>query len=363
MLAQNLLQTVVEQVGSCMVGSTSLAALDIYASHEISVYILWQLLYDVDALVVLALGVDNLDSLILADESTLVAHLSTPLTTYAQGWKDPEDYDSLLEFLFPAVQTGRRFDFYKFDDSADFGVDEDDERPAGANFKVIKYSGSVQPSSTVNRGLSVFVDSDQVAGMPDWRNVYTGRLLRRIKRNAVKRGLDTLLGSATNSGKTWSSSTDPDADVMQLVSDAGDLIGFNPNRLAYVGNAWLKRNLSLRAQDTEGARVSLGLTSPQDVAVYCGAREGRDISARINQTTGGKGKTGGGNYVSPFYADSGAGPEAPRATARFWSTCDNGAPYAVYIRQIGVKFWEITVECYERLVVTSTLGLKKITVS
>ena len=77
MVAQNLLQAVVEQVGSCMVGSASLAALDIYASHEISVYILWQLLYDVDALVVLTLSVDNLDGLILADEYTLVANLST----------------------------------------------------------------------------------------------------------------------------------------------------------------------------------------------------------------------------------------------------------------------------------------------
>ena len=79
-VAQNLLQTVVEQVGSCMVGSASLATLDIYASHEISVYILWQLLYDVDALVVLPLGVDNLDGLILANEYTLVANLSTHLT-------------------------------------------------------------------------------------------------------------------------------------------------------------------------------------------------------------------------------------------------------------------------------------------
>ena len=79
-LAQNLLQTVVEQVGCSMVGCTSLAVLDIYASHEICVYILWQLLYDVDALVVLALGVDNLDGLILAYEHTLVANLSTHLT-------------------------------------------------------------------------------------------------------------------------------------------------------------------------------------------------------------------------------------------------------------------------------------------
>ena len=64
-LAQSLRQAVVEQVGSGMVGSSSLAAFDINASHEISVYILWQLLYDVDGLVVLALGVDIPDVLTL----------------------------------------------------------------------------------------------------------------------------------------------------------------------------------------------------------------------------------------------------------------------------------------------------------
>ena len=80
MIAQYLLQTVVEQVGGSMVGSTALTAVDVYTSHEVGCQVLWQLLYDVDALVVLALGVDNLDGLVLVDEYTLVTNLSTHLT-------------------------------------------------------------------------------------------------------------------------------------------------------------------------------------------------------------------------------------------------------------------------------------------
>ena len=80
MVAQYLLQTVVEQVGGSMVGSAALTAVDVYTSHEVGCQVLWQLLYDVDALVVLALGVDNLDGLVLVDEYTLVTNLSTHLT-------------------------------------------------------------------------------------------------------------------------------------------------------------------------------------------------------------------------------------------------------------------------------------------
>ena len=38
-------------------------------------------------------------------------HLSTPLVTYAQGWRDQEDYDAILEFLFPA--GGKRYKVYR----------------------------------------------------------------------------------------------------------------------------------------------------------------------------------------------------------------------------------------------------------
>ena len=289
-------------------------------------------------------------------------HLTEALSTYAQGWKDPENYDALLDFFFPGVQVPHMFEFRQADNSEDFVVDDDDERPAMADFKRVKYSGGKSIQSTANRGLSVFVDPDQVAGIPNWQEVYTGRLLRRIKRNALSKGLATLVAAASNPGKTWSSSTDPDADGMQLVKDCGDLIGFNPNRVAFMGSAWLKRNLALRAQETEGARVSIGLTNPQDVAAYYGAQKGINLTTRVKDGTSKK-NIAGGDYLVAFYAEDGAGPDDPSATKRFWSPCDNGAQYAVYVRPTGTKFWLITVECYDRLAVTSTLGLKKYTIA
>ncbi len=289
-------------------------------------------------------------------------HLTEALSTYAQGWKDPEDYDGMLDFFFPQVQVPRKFEFRKGDNSEDFVVDSDDERPAGADFKTIKYSGEVEIQKTLNRGLSIFVDPDMVAGMPNWQQVYTARLLRRIKRNALSKGLALVLAAASNTGKTWSSATDPDADGMNLVKDCGDLIGFNPNRIAFTGSAWVKRCLALRAKDTAGARISLGLTTPQDAAVYYGAQMGKNVSTRVKSGST-KANITGGDYLLAFYAEDGAGPDDPSATKRFWSTCDNGAQYAVYVRPSGTKFFVLTVECYDRLAVTSTLGLKKLTIA
>ena len=53
----------------------------------------------------------------------------------------------------------------------------------------------------------------------------------------------------------------------------------------------------------------------------------------------------------------------PQATKRFWSPCGDGTQYRVYVRQYSEKLWAITVERYVRLVVTSTVGLKKYTIS
>ena len=89
-------------------------------------------------------------------------HFSEPLTTYAQGWRDPSNLQGFLDFLFPPVQVPRRFEFRNFGESSDFLYDTDDARSPGADFKRVKYTGSIQQSKTTNRGLTVFVDEDEV---------------------------------------------------------------------------------------------------------------------------------------------------------------------------------------------------------
>ena len=80
MVAQYLLQCIVEQVGRGVVGCTCITLVNVYTCHEVCFRILWQLLHDVNALVVLALGVNNLHRLVFADDHTLIANLATHLT-------------------------------------------------------------------------------------------------------------------------------------------------------------------------------------------------------------------------------------------------------------------------------------------
>ena len=80
MVAQNLLQGIVEQVSSGMVSGRSVTLVGINACHELGCGILWQLLYNVNALTVLTLGVDDVDGLGLVNEYTAITNLSTHLT-------------------------------------------------------------------------------------------------------------------------------------------------------------------------------------------------------------------------------------------------------------------------------------------
>jgi hypothetical protein len=289
-------------------------------------------------------------------------HYSDPLTAYTQGWRDPENIDEVLDFLFPAVQVGRRFEWYKHDEESDFLVDTDDERAPGADFKQVRATGKMNLGKTTNKGLTMFVDMDQVADIQNWDQIYTGRLLRRCKRNDLYGAVMLLVAAASNANKTWDGASDPDADVMAMVNDAGDLIGFNPNRLAYFGNTWIKRVMAYRGQDNEGAKASLMLKDASELAKYVGAEIGRVVTARLKVQGAQKNKIGG-NYVVAFHGENGVGPEDPSATKRFWSPCDGGGEYRVFKDNTNPKFTRITVERYNTMIVTSTLGLKKLTVA
>ena len=62
-----------------MVGCRSVAFVGVYARHKVCLHILWQLLRDVNALVVLSLRIHNVDGLVFAYQDSLVANLSTHL--------------------------------------------------------------------------------------------------------------------------------------------------------------------------------------------------------------------------------------------------------------------------------------------
>jgi hypothetical protein len=288
-------------------------------------------------------------------------YFNHPLSTFAQGWRDPSDLEAELEFVAPLVEVPRRFQWRKFDEKNDFLTESDDARAIGGDFKRVKVESELTDSHTVNRGLTMFIDLDQVSEMPDWEQRYTAYLLRRGVRNDLYTAVQLLIASATNAAKTWNAEADPDMDIMDMLDTAGDSIGFNPNR-GYMGaNAWAKRVKAFRAQENAGAQMSARMT-PAEVADYLMLERIMVSRTRYQSAADAKAKVIGA-VVLGFQAESGQIVDDPANIKRFASRCDDGNLRRVYRREVSEKLVALTVERYVRTQIVSTVGLRKLTIS
>ena len=300
----------------------------------------------------------------LANESRFnAAFYSEPLTAYAVGWRDPNQLEETLDFLFPPVQAGRRFEFKKADNAEAFYSETDDQRALGADFKRVEYKGTTQLDKTYNKGLTMRVDMDQVDGMPNWREVFTARLLQRLLRSELRRAITAFSGAATNTAKTWDTSAgkDPDQDVLTDLIAAVDDSGVRPNRLLYGDVAWNKRLIAHRAQSSSGGYASAGLT-PRELSGFLGVDGVRVSRERYQSTAIAKAKVTP-DIVLEFFAEDGLGPDDPSHGKRFWSAVESGGKYRIYDQAVSAKMIDLTVEHYCNCVVTSTVGLRKLTIT
>lgn len=318
-----------------------------------------------DAIAGYDLGANNMPgSVYFANESRFIeANFSEPLTTYAIGWKDPNKIEDMLEFVAPKVPVGRRFEFAQANNAEEFLSESDDIRAIGSDFKRVEFTSEKVNAKTLNKGLTIRVDLDNVDGNPNWREQYTGRLMRRLLRNELRRGVTLLSAAANNTAKTWDTTAgkDPDLDVATEVIAFQDSAGVSPNRGLYGHVSWNKRKISHRAQNTAGGFASAGL-SPDEVAGIIGVDEVRVSKERYQSSTSAKTKVVG-DIVIVYLAESGATTEDASNIKRFVSPTMGGTPFRVYEQQINAKLVDITVEHYSNIIVTSTLGIRKLTIS
>lgn len=290
-------------------------------------------------------------------------YFSEPLTTFAVGFRDPNDIMGQLEFVAPVVRVGRRFEFKKADSDQEFYSEADDVRSIGADFKRVEFSGTSVTSRTYNKGLTIRVDLDQVEGQPNWREVTVGRLMRRIYRNEFRRAITGLSGAAVNTAKTWDTTAlkDPDQDLLTALIAGNVKSGIYPNRVLYGQTASAKRILSLRAQNLAGQANSSSLTLAQ-LADFLGVAEVRISKERY--TTAAQTKTEiVSNLVLAFFAEAGQSTEDASNIKRFVSPVEGGGDVRVYEQQVSAKLVDITVEHNSNIVITSTLGIVKLTIS
>jgi hypothetical protein len=306
------------------------------------------------------------------------AYFSQPLTTFATGFKDPSDIGATLEFFSPKVEVpGRLFEWKKWNNAEEFYSEADDIRAMGGDFKRVEYTGQDQVGKTLNKGLLVRVDLDQVVQTPGWENRHVARLLRRLQRNELRRALTLLSAAATNTAKTWDTSAgkDPDQDVLTELATSADLSGIMPTRIGYGHTAWNKRKMSHRAQNTPGGYASAAYTA-QDAADFLEVDQVLVSKERYQSTAATKAQIVN-NLVLMFVAMAGGDQDDPSNIKRFVSPPPNlygtgektisppqGALNVnVYVNQVTAKLVDISVEHYSNVIMTSTLGVRQFTIS
>ena len=302
----------------------------------------------------------------LANEARFnAAYLSTPLTAYSTGWTSGEDLETILEMLAPECPTSRRFSYRKAINADQFLGESDDSdlRAIGAEFKRVSYTGTEAEAKTYNKGLTVRLDMDDESDDPMIEERQTAMLMKRLLRMEIRRAVALLEAAAVNGNSTWGAAQPVDAD-MELVQDlvtGTDASGVRSNRVSIGDNAWSKRMLTMRAGENAGCLANAWFT-PEQLASFLQVDQVMICKERVQQTKAAKANLLGANAVYMFNALSGAGKDDPSNVKRF-VTPMGGGKFRVYRQEVTSKLIDITVEHYSNIICTSTLGIRKRTVS
>lgn len=306
----------------------------------------------------------------LANESRFAeAFFHEKLTTYAAGWRDPNDIEGTRQFVAPEVEVQPFFEYKEAVNAEEFIVDTDDARPIGKEYRQIEpYTGVTTVAKTVDRGLTLIVDLRTVRGKTNWEQEKVAKIERRIARNRLKRAVALLSAAATNTAKTWDTTAgkDPDMDIITEGVTARTASGVGFNRILYGDTAWSKRQLSLRAQNLLGQGNSSGLTKEM-LAGLLNVDQIMVSKERYQSSAAAKTEIVN-NLVLMFMAMDNADTEDPSHIKCFVSRYGQGEPGAglfrrVFIQPLSANLVALTVSYEELTKITSTLGIRKFTVS
>lgn len=280
-------------------------------------------------------------------------HYSEQLTAYTVDWKDPEDVDALLQRLFPEVPVSRRFDFKKANNAEAFLSETDDLRPISSPFKRVEYTGTSANEKTLNKGLTVRIDFDSTDDVEGEKQKAVSRLMARLARNELRRGIALLEANDTTAGAVFSATTNPDGLIRAMLKASADVTGVRPNVIVYGEAAW---DLRLDAYE-DPARVqptNRADKTPEELARYFMVDRVEIVKARYQSTATAKGAIVP-STVYGYLALPGAGKDDPTAVKRFTSGARGGQRYGVYATE-HEKFVDVSVEMYSNIVYTG-LGI------
>lgn len=302
-----------------------------------------------------------MSEIISANENRFSAgNYSEALTAFTVGWVDPENTAKILDFIAPPIPVGRRFEFKKSDNAQAFYSESDDVRAIGAEFKRVSYAGESVNEKTINKGLTIRVDHDEVSG-DDWQERYVQMLMQRLLRNELRRAVKTLetIAASDNSAKSWNAGANPDADIRNMLMLAADQSGVRPNRLLFGESAWDLRMTSLESQNSAVAFKGAAMAKDELAGKFM--LDGCEVlSSRYQSAPATKSKILA-DAVFAFFAQNTLSKDEPSNLKRFYTPTEEGGAFRVYCDE-HAKYTDITVEHYSSIVATSALGVRKLTV-
>lgn len=265
-----------------------------------------------------------------------------------------------LKRLAPPVRVGRRFEFKKNKKDIAFLADQDDERAIGASFAKIDDKRDSVDAKTVNRGLTMTLDRDD---MLDGDIEQTAQLLTAILlRNDIRRAVAALNTAATNTNKTWNGDANPDGDMAVDLNEAMIARGVMPNKVVAGSTAWLYRRAAYEASEKAGALL-LANRTPAEVASALGVDEVHISKTVYRAKKGGEKTSLLANYVFMYYLDDLVSKDDGSNLKRFWTPCDGGEEFRVYVDDSQAKTVTVTVEQYSLISAVDTGGIRKFTVA
>ncbi len=313
----------------------------------------------------------------------LETYYSEPLTNFSTGFRDPNNIEDSLQFVAPAVPVGRRFEWKQATNAEEFLSEvTDDQRAIGADFKAVKYTAADVTDKTYNRGLTIIVDLDNVsttgtgAGViPNWQQNAVAKLTRRLYRNSFRRAIAALAASSVTTNLTWAAQpanaavipVNPDLDVQSDLVTQTTITGIRNNRVLYGDTAFLYRQQAYGAQNNPAGYLGYNPNSTAESALAATLQVDRvKVSReRYQATTASKQEILGANVYS-FFAMDNVDTEDPSNIKRFVSTFDaeqGGGLFRVYVHQISSKLVAVTVEFYEKIVITYAGGIRKLAIA
>lgn len=287
-----------------------------------------------------------------------------PLTNYTVGGWDRDPLQELLEFYAPAVPSPDRFTYKEADHADSFlqVANEEVIRAMGGRFGQLTPARMTEVHEVLDeKGLTIAVDRREIEENPLAEEAATDRIRRILLRTELKMAIELLIAASVNTGKVWNTDAgkDPDMDVSEELLDVENTVGLRPTRVGYGSIAWSKRQLAFRAQNNAGGYASASW-SPSQLSDFLGINALAFTESRYRDAANSLATYIGG-LVLMFHASSGLTRDDASNIKRFTGKVA-GADMAVF-RQEFPRTVEITVAHKSKTRITSTLGIRRFTIS